>query len=219
MRGGGEPFCKYRFADEGNSNSDRKMTNQRLRFDVDIGGRYLGVGNQVRRRILSTLSSSGAQLPKQNGNVSIFDLDHESAIDMEADGADESGKTVSEFGPKLKFSGHEGSSTRLSSFTTLLIDVSSTTDAVGSVSFHPLHSLLLSVSGSRHFALSSARSPSVCPFSDSDDLEDDSDNDSEGENVNSVKRGVPTPQPFALDTSVKMWLFDDGKHDSQQEIS
>jgi hypothetical protein len=49
LRGGsasGEPLCKYRFVESGSGG--RKMTNQRLRFDVDIGGRWLGVGNQVR---------------------------------------------------------------------------------------------------------------------------------------------------------------------------
>lgn len=45
----GEPLCKYRFVDsDSGGGAKREMTNQRLRFDVDIGGRWLGVGNQVR---------------------------------------------------------------------------------------------------------------------------------------------------------------------------
>ena len=49
LRGGstnGEPLYKYCFTESGSGG--RKMSNQRLRFDVDIGGRWLGIGNQVR---------------------------------------------------------------------------------------------------------------------------------------------------------------------------
>ncbi|KAF7979744.1 hypothetical protein HWV62_41122 [Athelia sp. TMB] len=53
----GEPVYKYRFANS-DSESGTKMTNQRLRFDVDIGGRWLSVGNQ-------------------DGEISMFDLDSE----------------------------------------------------------------------------------------------------------------------------------------------
>ena len=52
LRGGsadGEPLYKYRFVQSDLSGmQDEKMTNQRLRFDIDIGGRWLGIGNQVR---------------------------------------------------------------------------------------------------------------------------------------------------------------------------
>jgi len=130
----------------------------------------------------------------QNGDVSMFDLDHEmTEMDVETGNGDENenGRSLREFAPTLTFSGHE--------------------DAVGSVSFHPLHPLLLSVSGSRHFALPSsspsARTPSsATSFTDSeDDSEDDSD---EGcTEMNGITRARRRPTPFALDASVKMWHF------------
>lgn len=103
-----------------------------------------------------------------------------------------------------------------------IADVSSMIDAVGSVAFHPLHSLLLSVSGSRHFGPPSPpvfQSPSSLGSpSNLGDSEDESDNDLEDdENVSTVKRGIPAPRPFVLDASMKMWLFDDGKQEGPQE--
>ena len=41
----GEPFAKYRFVKEGR---ERTMTNQKLKFDIELGGLWLSVGNQVR---------------------------------------------------------------------------------------------------------------------------------------------------------------------------
>lgn len=124
----------------------------------------------------------------QDGVVSMFDLDHETDGD---DGASE----VAAVGPSLKFKAHDGTPVFY-----LFPDVDSKqnydcvtcADAIGSVSFHPLHPLLLSVSGSRHF-----QEPSS---SESDD------SDSDDEELPRPRKNAPHPVP--LDTSVKMWSFE-----------
>jgi hypothetical protein len=105
----GEPVCKYRFtaSDSNGSSADgeRKMTNQRLRFDVDIGGSWLGIGNQVcsfpahRAYLFSPVV--------QNGDVSLFNLDHEIEVDTEVGGELDS---VNERWPTSKFKAHGGMS-------------------------------------------------------------------------------------------------------------
>jgi len=90
------------------------------------------------------------------------------------------------------------------------------------VSFHPLHPLLLSVSGSRHFALPSSRSGPLTASSPSDSTSDSTseseDSDDSGDSpvdeeilqeqtsVN-ITKGLRVPQPYTLDSSVKMWGF------------
>ena len=88
-------------------------------------------------------------------------------------------------------------------------------DAVGSVAFHPLRSLILSVSGSRHFSPSpdSGDSSKSAP----DDSESESDEDSGEDESNSLmgpgpeRRGVrfmrERLRPAALDATVKLWGF------------
>ena len=77
------------------------------------------------------------------------------------------------------------------------------TDAIGSVAFNPTDSSLLSVSGSRHFPSEPTDVPRITN-SDSDSS-DDSDANSEGEVQ--LTRVLNDGQPFAKDTSVKLWMF------------
>jgi telomerase Cajal body protein 1 len=72
-------------------------------------------------------------------------------------------------------------------------------DAIGSVGFHPLHPLLLSVSGSRHF--DQTRNDDMSSESDEEDeAEDERDQESKTSSIAGV--------PFALDNSVKLWQAD-----------
>jgi hypothetical protein len=83
---------------------------------------------------------------------------------------------------------------------------SAPTDAVGCVAFQPLHSNLLSASGSRHF-------DRVITEGDSDDSDSehpadqnsDSDSDSESQNVITMSRR--RPHPYVKDSSLKLWSF------------
>jgi hypothetical protein len=49
-------------------------TNQKLRFDVDLGGRMLGVGDQVCPHVVKTEILFTCSI-EQVGNVSIFSID------------------------------------------------------------------------------------------------------------------------------------------------
>ena len=89
------------------------------------------------------------------------------------------------------------------------------TDAIGSVSFHPLRPLLLSVSGSRHFDRSSPTTSNGARSSNSDMSSSDGGSDigggeeealSEEEAVVRISR--KGPQPVAYDSSAKLWDFD-----------
>ena len=82
----------------------------------------------------------------------------------------------------------------LSIYYTIHLFISCPTDAVGSVGFHPLKPLLLSVSGSRHFD----------KYSDHMS-EEDSDADQEPGNESSVRSH--TMAPYATDNAVKLWSF------------
>ena len=72
-------------------------------------------------------------------------------------------------------------------------------DAVGSIAFHPLNPLLLSVSGSRHF-----------DESDSDE-EESSDSSVQGESMSRgdaqvfIQRQRHQPQPSFRDNSFRLW--------------
>lgn len=74
-----------------------KGTNQRMKFDVDLGGKWLAAGDE-------------------SGWLSVFDVSDPLNVPTE---------------PALRFRAHK--------------------DAIGSVSFHAIQSLALTVSGSRHF--------------------------------------------------------------------
>jgi len=117
----------------------------------------------------------------QNGNVNMFSLITAGDNPTDEVGAEEA--PLCGAGPALKYHAHE--------------------DAVGSVAFHPLHPLLLSVSGSRHF----------------DDIDVDGDSDGGESSDSSVlgeetSRGVTRafiqthrhrPQPWIRDNSLRLW--------------
>jgi telomerase Cajal body protein 1 len=94
-------------------------------------------------------------------------------------------------------------------------------DAVGSVSFHPLKSMLLSVSGSRHYLEGGD------PGSSSSDS-GSTDGENEGEEAQMVSTAVrlhakhprERPSPQVKDASVKLWNFDGAEQrpDSQQAL-
>ena len=75
----------------------------------------------------------------------------------------------------------------------------SITDAVGSVAFHPLNPLLLSVSGSRHFDENGS------------DGEESSDSSVRGESMSRddaqvfIQRHRHRPQPTFRDNSCRLW--------------
>ncbi|KAI9058651.1 hypothetical protein FKP32DRAFT_1581045 [Trametes sanguinea] len=147
----------------------RPATNQRLRFDIDYGGRWLSVGDQ-------------------DGGISVFDL---AAHPDPAPGENAPQPcSTARSTPIMQFDGHR--------------------DAVGSVAFHPLRPLLLSVSGSRHFDASTSGQRSEESSSDSDDeiieLEASDANAAKPRNtMSSVTIPRKRPQPVTLDASVKLW--------------
>ncbi|KAH9911774.1 uncharacterized protein BXZ73DRAFT_82628 [Epithele typhae] len=170
----------------------KTQTNQRLRFDIDLGGTRLAVGDE-------------------RGCISVFDL-------TEPETAADAGART----PALQFHAHG--------------------DAVGSVAFHPLHPLALSVAGSRHFG-GAAAAVREGDSDSSEDSDEDSDEDDgpDGDRMGRGKgsqvrapsarrlgrwgRSVPPrggrggvgarivrlPRrrrgPVALDASVKLWRF------------
>ncbi|KAH9929327.1 uncharacterized protein B0H18DRAFT_873993, partial [Fomitopsis serialis] len=147
-------------------------TNQKLKFDLDITGKVLGVGDQL-------------------GNITLFDTtsDESAAASFSA----ESEARISRPIPILKYAAHE--------------------DAIGSVSFHPLRPVLLSVSGSRHFDGSPLATHAS--FSSSSDSESDGEDYQTAEGYNSTNRKTKVvrirrkgPQPTTHDSSVKLWDFD-----------
>ncbi|KAG1807996.1 uncharacterized protein BJ212DRAFT_1449153 [Suillus subaureus] len=73
---------------------------------------------------------------------------------------------------------------------------------VGCVAFQPLHSNLLSASGSRHFDEDMGEGDSNSSDGDSTDQE----SDSESQNVIAVSRHRPLP--YVKDSSLKLWSFD-----------
>ncbi|VDC05093.1 unnamed protein product [Peniophora sp. CBMAI 1063] len=119
---------------------DRPMpdTNQKMLFDVDLGGRWLAVGDQT-------------------GHISVFDTDEPAFADGTAP-------------PALVYEAHD--------------------DAVGAVAFHPLRSVLLSVSGSRHFAGEEL---------DGSSSEEDADAP--------IRRARTRLQPSVREATAKVWSF------------
>jgi hypothetical protein len=77
-----------------------------------------------------------------------------------------------------------------------------TEDVVGCVAFQPLHSNLLSASGSRHFDEGIGEGDSDSSDGDSTDQESDSGS----QNMIAVSRRRPLP--YVKDSSLKLWSFD-----------
>ncbi|EIW56334.1 uncharacterized protein TRAVEDRAFT_170197 [Trametes versicolor FP-101664 SS1] len=177
----GRPLAKYTTAPRPISGKERRAaTNQRLRFDIDYGGRWLSVGDE-------------------DGGISVFDLaaQPDPASGENAPQPSSTPRTT----PIMQFDAHR--------------------DAVGSVAFHPLRPLLLSVSGARHFEDPASAS------GDRSDSDDDME-DAEIVGASSAKSGEPPgvtvsrqrPQPIALDASVKLWSFErDVGHDGEVQVT
>ncbi|KAI0772312.1 WD40-repeat-containing domain protein [Trametes elegans] len=129
----------------------------------------------------------------EDGGISVFSLAAQPGS-VNSENAPQSGPTPRST-PAMQYHGHR-------------------VDAVGSVAFHPLQPLLLSVSGSRHFDPPSAASMDSSESSTSDD---DSDIEPLGEPADApsvkvrkspaVKIRCRRPQPVPLDASVKLWRF------------
>ncbi|KIP12211.1 hypothetical protein PHLGIDRAFT_371864 [Phlebiopsis gigantea 11061_1 CR5-6] len=146
------------FAREFESNG----TNQRLRFDVDITGSWLGAGDH-------------------HGGTSVFDL-------SSPENQDASTEVKAPNESKLHFKAHD--------------------DAVGSVHFHPLHPLLLSVSGSRHYTGGGDSDGSSSDLeSANEEFNEDEDDISAPRRV-AVRRTRERPSPTVKDASFKLWSFD-----------
>ncbi|KAI0820143.1 WD40-repeat-containing domain protein, partial [Trametes gibbosa] len=135
----------------------------------------------------------------QDGGISVFDLAAQSdpAHGENAPQPSSTPRTT----PIMQFDGHR--------------------DAVGSVAFHPLRPLLLSVSGSRHFEKPTS---AAGDRSDSDDEVEVSGTvgASSEKPVRSpaVTISRQRPQPFALDTSVKLWRFErDVEYGGKRQVS
>ncbi|KAG6808968.1 hypothetical protein H0H92_002202 [Tricholoma furcatifolium] len=116
-------------------------TNQKIRFDVDVGGSWLASGDH-------------------HGNVSIFPLHEPDTNDVH---------------PILEFDAHS-------------------VDAIGSVAFHPVHPVLLSASGSRHF--------------DSNDSSDSSDSEPEEREGAIYRTRRKQPHPVTRESTLKTWSFE-----------
>ncbi|KAN0125744.1 WD40 repeat-like protein [Russula decolorans] len=138
-------------------NGSRLETNQKMKFDIDLGGNLMGAGDQ-------------------NGNVNTFSLGAEPTDEVGAEVAPLDGTA-----PTLKYHAHD--------------------DTVGSVAFHPLNPLLLSVSGSRHFDETES------------DGEECSDSSVRGESMSRddaqvfIQRHRHQPQPYFRDNSFSLWHF------------
>jgi len=130
-------------------------TNQKMKFDIDLGGNLLGVGGQ-------------------NGKIDVFE--HVGDLIESAEGS--TNQAGAEVVPALEYHAHD--------------------DAVGSVAFHPLHSLLLAVSGSRHFDPIDVEDES--PSSGSDDEEVP-----RGDRQAYIRRHRYRPQPSFRDSSFSLW--------------
>ncbi|THH33366.1 hypothetical protein EUX98_g830 [Antrodiella citrinella] len=140
-------------------------TNQKLRFDIDLGGRFLSVGDHV-------------------GTISFFDLNSYEEGEYRGD------QPTIISTPVMTYNAH--------------------TDAIGSVGFHPLKSLLLSVSGSRHFIEGLADvSEGEDSAEDGEEEEDDAEQFSLAQDQKNtrVSKSLVCPRPITLDNTVKLWQF------------
>ncbi|KAG1814933.1 WD40-repeat-containing domain protein [Suillus subalutaceus] len=114
----------------------------------------------------------------QNGCVSMFDLGDSDELDSEQSSV----ISLQNIAPEMTFNAHG--------------------DVVGCVAFQPLHSNLLSASGSRHFDEDIREGDS----SDSDGDSTDQESDFESQNMVAVSRHRPLP--YVKDSSLKLWSFD-----------
>ena len=88
----------------------------------------------------------------------------------------------------------------------------SITDAVGSVGFHPLRPLMLSVSGSRHYHEGNG-SDSSSSDSESTSSSDGEDNTGSGAEETLIRRPRQRPAPGVKEASIKLWDFQSPTHE------
>ncbi len=91
------------------------------------------------------------------------------------------------------------------------------TDSVGTVSFHPLHPLLLSASGSRHFEEGAG---TASEYSDSD-TESESDDEVQlriQTKCVPIRRSRMRPAPSTRDSSIKIWNFVKGREEFEETL-
>jgi len=134
-------------------------TNQKMKFDIDLGGNLLGVGDQ-------------------NGNINVFEpvgdlIDSGTTHQASAEVA-----LPAVAIPALEYHAHD--------------------DAVGSVAFHPLHPLLLAVSGSRHFDPIGVDEENSGSGSDDEEVP-------RGDRPVHIRRRRYRPQPSFRDSSFSLW--------------
>ncbi|TFK19466.1 hypothetical protein FA15DRAFT_648298 [Coprinopsis marcescibilis] len=133
--------------------AEASRRNQRMSFGLDVGGRYLGIGNWA-------------------GEISVFDLEKAEGNITEEPSQE---GDVEKRGPEFRFSAHK--------------------DTIGSVSFRPWNSQILSVSGSRHWP-------------------EDEDSGSSGDEEEQRDASEPQPSRYqkrapkpvvSFDSSMKLW--------------
>ncbi|KAH7907131.1 hypothetical protein BJ138DRAFT_534543 [Hygrophoropsis aurantiaca] len=167
-------------------------TNQKIQFDIDVSGRWMGMGNQVGNVLLFDLDESG------NGNDDAgmkMGLEREGQLDHGTEwreelhsgvDQDEHDGGIREVRPAMTYKAHQ--------------------DTIGSVGFHPLRPFLISASGSRDFDGGNEDSSSS-----SSDSEDEGANEG-GKEANRVKlimkKSRHKLQPSVRDASIKLWSFD-----------
>jgi hypothetical protein len=81
-------------------------TNQRLRFGIDSGGRWMGVGDPVRARTQATARSRSE--PSKTGHTSVFDLSGRDVPEMDNVTGAPTGPATTP--PILRFKAHDGES-------------------------------------------------------------------------------------------------------------
>lgn len=109
------PLAVYDARGAGGENGWRSMArNQKVRFDVDVGGRYIATGNSVC--LFCYLRDRGAdgRLTVQDGEVVLFDVEKteaelEAKVAMEDERMEDGGFPVEEHvQPALRFKAHNG---------------------------------------------------------------------------------------------------------------
>ncbi|KAI0743065.1 WD40-repeat-containing domain protein [Daedaleopsis nitida] len=167
-----------------------------------IGGKARATATNQRLRFDIDYSGTWLAVGDEDGGISVFDLAaHAETLPGENTPQSESTQFNA---PILQFEGHR--------------------DAVGSVAFHPLRPLLLSVSGSRHFDCSKlplgSSSESESCASDSEDENSTVETCERSENERKseeVRRSRARAQPVAVDASTKLWGFGHSIGDDQEE--
>ncbi|KAI5999947.1 hypothetical protein EDD15DRAFT_2235658 [Pisolithus albus] len=192
LRNASVPVCRFESKEETSESGDFNNATNVLRY------------NPTNQKIHFDLERGGRWMSRgdQKGNIAIYDLHaNQQSSESTTDSMSGFGTGNAENGPVnaihpiQEFNAHS--------------------DAVGSVSFHPLQPVLLSVSGSRHFDavatpdISSTGSEGSA-YPDSDSAVTSDEGDGEGEQHWQRPRGVierprARPQPTVRDALVKLW--------------